>query len=300
MQVRVSKLPSGTTQGAMVEGLTLEDLRSGQVRDDLVSLWRDAGLILFRGQADMHLQVALSEVFGTLEHHPVKEVRVQGMPELIEVGYRPGNDAVLEVDGAQVSAWIPWHTDLIYRNRVNHGGILRSVVLPTSGGRTGFIDKALTWESLPDELKQGLAGRNIVYKMRMEYDRQRFAYPGQIRTVHMSAAMVSMIAREDTDFPECTHPAVFVHPESGRTILNVSPMFAVRVEDMEAEASDRLLRAVVDHIFREQFAYFHEWTASDMLLWDNWRMLHRAMGVDPAIPRVMQRTTIAGDYRDAA
>lgn len=298
--MRVSKLPSGTTAGAMVEGLTLDHLRSADVRDELVRLWLEGGVILFRGQADRSLQVALSEVFGSLEIHPVREVRVEGNPELIEVGYRPGTDAILEVDGRQVSAWIPWHTDLIYRNRVNHGGILRAIVLPKADGRTGFIDKALTWDSLPDDLKQRLEGRSVVYKMRMEFDRQPFAYPGKIGVVQKSPTMVSMIAREDTDFPECTHPAVFLHPESGKTILNVSPMFAVRVEGLEAAESDELLRAVTSHIFREQFAYFHEWTAQDMVLWDNWRMLHRATGVDPSVPRIMQRTTIAGDYRDAA
>jgi len=298
--MRVGNLPSGSTQGAMVEGLVIADLRSGAVRDELMRLWLEAGLVLFRGEVDTALQVAVSEVFGALEHHPVKEVRVEGRPELIEVGYTPGVDAVVAVDGQQLGSWIPWHTDLIYRAKVNHGGILRSVVLPTSGGRTGFIDKALTWDSLPDELKQRIAGRDVVYKMRIQYDRQPFAWPGEIRVVHVGPAMAGIMAREDTDFPECVHPAVFVHPQSGRTILNVSPMFALRIVDMDPAESDDLLRSVTSHIFREQFAYFHEWTAQDMVLWDNWRMLHRAMGVDPSIPRVMQRTTIAGDYRDAA
>ena len=33
-----------------------------------------------------------------------------------------------------------------------------------------------------------------------------------------------------------------------------------------------------------------------MIIWDNWRMLHRVIGCTPPQRRVMQRTTIKGDY----
>ncbi len=33
-----------------------------------------------------------------------------------------------------------------------------------------------------------------------------------------------------------------------------------------------------------------------MVLWDNWRMMHCALGVPEKEQRHMQRTTIAGDY----
>ena len=39
-----------------------------------------------------------------------------------------------------------------------------------------------------------------------------------------------------------------------------------------------------------------DWQQDDMVLWDNWRMLHSARGVPPGEARKMRRTTIAGDY----
>ena len=33
-----------------------------------------------------------------------------------------------------------------------------------------------------------------------------------------------------------------------------------------------------------------------MLIWDNWRMLHRVTGCTPPHPRSIHRTTIKGDY----
>ena len=53
--------------------------------------------------------------------------------------------------------------------------------------------------------------------------------------------------------------------------------------------------------------YFHQWQPTELMAWDNWRMLHSVSGTSPQNRRRMQRTTILGDYglgyfekRDAA
>jgi taurine dioxygenase len=57
-----------------------------------------------------------------------------------------------------------------------------------------------------------------------------------------------------------------------------------------------LLEEVVAITTDPALAYFHDWQDGDMVLWDNWRTLHCAKGVPPDDTRVMERTTIAGDY----
>jgi taurine dioxygenase len=42
--------------------------------------------------------------------------------------------------------------------------------------------------------------------------------------------------------------------------------------------------------------YFHAWKPTDMVIWDNWRVLHEACGCHPDEDRVVHRTTIKGDY----
>ena len=66
-------------------------------------------------------------------------------------------------------------------------------------------------------------------------------------------------------------------------------------EDADGEA---LLATVCDEIVAaaEQLSYFHRWQPTDMVIWDNWRMLHMATGCDPSYDRIMHRTTIKGDY----
>lgn len=49
-------------------------------------------------------------------------------------------------------------------------------------------------------------------------------------------------------------------------------------------------------IWAKAAPYFHRWRPTDMVVWDNLRMLHSVSGHEPALPRVMHRTTVQGDY----
>jgi taurine dioxygenase len=85
---------------------------------------------------------------------------------------------------------------------------------------------------------------------------------------------------------------------SGEKVLHVSPWMAEGIEGAENPAGDALLDAVAREIFTlaKTHSYFHAWKLTDMVIWDNWRVLHAVSGHDPKYPRRMQRTTIAGDY----
>jgi taurine dioxygenase len=92
------------------------------------------------------------------------------------------------------------------------------------------------------------------------------------------------------------HPIVFTHAELGRKALNVSPSMAIGIKGMENDEGDALLRKVIKYGVDERRAYFHTWRMDDMVLWDNWRVLHCATGGPADEVRWLERTTIAGDY----
>ena len=71
---------------------------------------------------------------------------------------------------------------------------------------------------------------------------------------------------------------------------------AVGIEGMETPEGDALLEHVCQEMIAGIDAYWHQWNTSDMVIWDNWRMLHAVSGSDPKYERRMQRTTIKGDY----
>ena len=84
--------------------------------------------------------------------------------------------------------------------------------------------------------------------------------------------------------------------ETGRKVANVSPWFADGIEGLETPEGDALLREVIARITRPELAYFHKWAPGEMVLWDNWRMLHCATGTPAGMRRHLTRTIIAGDY----
>jgi taurine dioxygenase len=61
---------------------------------------------------------------------------------------------------------------------------------------------------------------------------------------------------------------------------------------------DALLEQVCQEIRRlaPTCSYHHPWRPTDMIIWDNWRILHSVSGHDPSFGRRMYRTTIKGDY----
>ena len=97
-------------------------------------------------------------------------------------------------------------------------------------------------------------------------------------------------------YPRVVHPMVFTQAETGRKVLNVSPGFAEGILELGGPDGDALLREVIAHCTDPATAWFHDWRDGDMVLWDNWRVLHEACGCNPEEERVVHRTTIKGDY----
>jgi taurine dioxygenase len=57
-----------------------------------------------------------------------------------------------------------------------------------------------------------------------------------------------------------------------------------------------LLAELMAHATRREFVYAHEWSAGDLLVWDNRCLLHAATWFDADNEaRVMWRTTVSGN-----
>lgn len=292
--VDVAPLAPGLPFGVTVTGIDRESLEDAAVRHQLFDLWIEHGVILFRGASSPELHVALSRCFGELEPHPFPEAQQPGLRDLVKIKYYPDDGTCYEVDGADRGGWLPWHSDLIYTDRINHGGILRPVQLPDSGGLTGFIDQIAAYARLPAALQEKIEHLHVVYRAEMNMARHYFI-PDEPRLVRMARSGAAIAARGFT-FPRVLHPMVFTQPETGRKVLNVSPGFAEGIYELGGPDGDELLREVIEICVQPEGSYFHPWRDDDMVLWDNWRMLHCATGVPPDQTRVMHRTTIAGDY----
>jgi taurine dioxygenase len=298
MGFAVADLPGQAEFGAVVSGLAPERLDDPALRQALYDLWIDRGVIVFRGLEGLDVQVRLSEVFGEPQEHAMtRGLGLERESELIvDIEYNEENGAgtLYEVDGERLGSWLPWHSDLVYTAEINHGGILRPVVVPERGGETGFIDQIAAYDALPDHLKRAIEDKWVIYGSNFNAGEMKFkARP--VRTLYIEQGRLDA-TRHFAVRARSIHPMVYAQKETGRKVLNVSPWFADCIEGMETAEGDALLAEVIDHATRPARAYYHHWRQGDMVLWDNWRMLHCGCGVPPGVRRHMRRTTIHGDY----
>ena len=93
--------------------------------------------------------------------------------------------------------------------------------------------------------------------------------------------------------PDRTHNLVWTH-RSGRKSLVIG-CHAAHVADMDRAEGEGLLRELLEWATQPKFKYRHEWSAGDMLIWDNTGVLHRVEPYPLDSGRVMHRTTLQGE-----
>jgi taurine dioxygenase len=298
MTFSVAPLQEGLAFGARVSGLARGDLTEPELGDELRAIFERDGLIVFEDvepSAEMH--VALSTVFGPLKEHPVKAVdRVDGeaLPGVIDMHRRPFESSIVEIDGVQLTGWLPWHFDHCYNNQLNRAGVLRALEVPPSGGITAFADGIDLYRNFPQDLREAVENINVIYTLDLIFDHMRFGLPPRFRSIQIPTKQYEFLEQSKKQ-PRAIHPAVW-RREDGTKVLHVSPWMSVGIEGREDAEGDALLRAVCEEINRRVTPYEHRWTGTEMLVWDNWRMLHSVSGNAPEFGRRMQRTTIKGDY----
>lgn len=296
MSFTVEPLPGCSAFGAVIADLKPASVQDPEVRQQLYDLWIDKGVIVFKGLCELDTQIHLSEIFGEPEIHPLL-VGIDRPREhfvIAEIDYVEEDGDLYEIGGEQRGGYLPWHFDLAYMDRINRGGILRGAVLPRRGGETGFIDRISAYDALPEDLKQRIEGLRVIHRFLADATKARFGERPD-RCLQLSRNISLALEHPSVQQP-ATHPLVYTQKETGRKVLNVSPWHAMAIEGMENPEGDALLGEVIDRTIRPERSYFHRWQQDDMVLWDNWRMLHCACGVPRGEQRKMRRTTIAGDY----
>lgn len=298
--LEVTPIRKDLSFGVKIGGVTRENSADPVIRQQINDIFEKEGLIIFEGvEPSGHMHVALSDIFGPLKDHPSPAVpRVDGetMPGVIDMEAKPGQSGILMVGGRELAQWLPWHFDHAYNNELNRAGVLRSIHVPPEDGLTGFMDGIALYKALSPTLREKIEGRNILYRMNVIMENLRFGRPEGFRVIAENpSAQAVMDAAKDT--PRAVHPAVWTR-KTGEKVLHVSPWMAEGIEGDETPEGDALLDAVCREIFAlgQKHAYFHKWKPTDMLIWDNWRVLHAVSGNAPQYGRRMQRTTIKGDY----
>ncbi|MET0269230.1 MAG: TauD/TfdA family dioxygenase [Sphingomonas sp.] len=286
MAFRTRALP---TIGQEVIGLDLDGEPDDATAAALRDLWRDAGLVLFRdvGAAPARLR-ALSRIFGELEPHPIADFRLTDHPDMILLTNRGRlRGPVYAFDGVPTYGRIPWHTDLAFSTRPNAGALLNMVEKASIGGQTAWLDTQAACAAMDPALLRRLEGVEAAFAFCADLGGVRFDNPGGVRVGEATAAF--------PDYPPIARPILWRHPHTGHAILNICPLNLRGIVGMAAEEGDALIEALLAAVLDPRFVHAHDWAEGDVMLWDNYRMMHRAEGHPVDVPRVVHRTTLRGD-----
>ncbi len=243
--------------------------------------------------------VAVSNLIGPLKEHPVPTMtRTDGdnLPGVIEFSQRPDNGDIVEIGGKRLLHWLPWHFDHCYNDQLNRGAALRALNIAPEGGLTGFVDGIELYQALPEAMRRAAEALKVIYKLNLINADMRFGLPGGFRAISSSGDSRAATAHS-ARMPRSVHPMVWTR-DSGEKVLHVTPWMAEGIEGREDAEGDALLEAICQEVnaLAASRAYHHAWQPDQVLVWDNWRLLHSVNGSPDSHVRTMQRTTILGDY----
>lgn len=293
MSIEVRSLSESLSFGARITGVTRENSTDAEVREQINQVFTDRGMIVFEDvEPSNAAQVALSEMFGPLEGHALSDVPMadDDVPGMTDFTY----EDIFEVDGRELSGFIPWHFDACYTSALNRGGILRALVISPEGGLTGFADGIQLYNAIDPSLREQFEDLAIVYHSHLMFTNLKFGRPASYRAIKVREMITDMLERT-RNAPRSVHPAIWQRA-TGEKVLHVSPWQAAGIAGMETVAGDALLTELIGDMQTKMTPYFHAWKPTDMVIWDNWRFVHAASGNPPRFRRRMQRTTIKGDY----
>ena len=266
--------------GATVTDVRLNDLGDGEWRAIEDAFNRHAVLVFAAANLDEQQHIAFSRRFGPLERTVARRTR---KPEISLLSNVAKDGAVARPDdtlGLFLKGNRYWHTDSSFKKVGAKVSLLRAVEVPDRGGDTEWADMRAAWDALDAATQRRLEG--LVAEHSYAWSQ------GKVGGFNL------LSEHERQALPPVRHPLVRTHPATGRKNLYIGRHIR-RVLGMDEDASQALLRQLTEDACQPPRVFRHRWQRGDIVAWDNRRVLHRGHPWPFDQPRVMKRTTVAGD-----
>lgn len=283
---KVRVIPTGKPVGADIAGVNLSQLTQADF-EVIFDAWMKYNVLRFREQdltKDQFLE--FSARFGELDKAPIN---IKGEPWI--AGYP--NLAVMSniiVEGQPVGSLgygeAVWHTDMSYNDVTPSAALLYGLEVTKEGGETGFISMYQAYETLPDDLRKAVEGREI------KHDASRNS-AGELRKGYTAVT-------DPREAPGAVHPIVVRHPITKRKALFLGRRPAGYIVGLPLEESEALLDRLWAHATQPENAWYQKWNVGDLLMWDNRCVMHKRTAFDPKERRFMLRTQVKGVKPSAA
>jgi len=164
------------------------------------------------------------------------------------------------------------------------GSMLVAREVPAFGGDTIFANQYLAYEALSPGMRDmldELVGVSSSAKADVTRTRE-----DRIKGDGTPREKKDLLAK---------HPAVRVHPETGRKALFVNTAHTIRFDGWTEEESAPLLDFLFRHQVRPEFTGQFRWRPGSVAFWDNRCAQHNPINDYHGHRRIMHRITLAGD-----
>lgn len=260
--------------GAVIEGIDLNHADTPLLLEIKQALLQHQ-VIFFRKQAlGAQSQVKLAKTFGTLHIHPIYPA-MEDAPEVI----------VLDSHRQDLRDNDLWHTDVTFSQTPPLGCVLQAIKIPEFGGDTLWASGTAAFNALSEDLKQQLRGLTATHDIRKSFPLERFG------TTATDRERLENSFRKN---PPVVHPVVRTHPETGAEVLFVNEGFTTKINELNAQESDKLLSFLFEHAVKEEFYLRWKWQEGDVAIWDNRCTQHKALFDYGDAHRIMHRATVNG------
>lgn len=282
----VTITPLHACLGARVEGVDLTQPLPDAAFRRIADAFEEYSVLVFRDQRLTDAQQkAFSERWGPLELtiiSPGQEARYD--PRLVDLSNAdPDHGGLMDWSDRRMiyqSGNQLWHTDSSFKPIPAHSSALSGREVPPVGGETEFASMRHAYAGLPEKTKALLEGKVAVHSI--IYSR-------------------SLIAKglfdpaQAANLPAVRHAVIRANPVNKRKSLYIGS-HAWFIEGLSYAEGRRILDELLALTTAPERVYRHVWAQWDLVMWDNRCVLHRGRPWDSArYPRVMRRTTVAGD-----
>ncbi|MBN8819958.1 MAG: TauD/TfdA family dioxygenase [Sphingomonas sp.] len=268
--------------GCEISGVDLRQPLEPDVLAEVLKAFEHFTVIVFRDQdltPEQHK--AFSRYFGELTELPQAPIygEHRDMQEVRREAFEPVN---------VVPSFEHFHTDSPFLLHPPKCIVMRALEVPQWGGDTAFSNAYLVYEHLSEGMKKLLDGLQVVYSGAEIWAKNEKLPPEK-----------RLRLRESHDFKEeeltSIHPAVRVHPETGRKALFATTAYFkhfVGWSEDESRALLNYLQGLAQHL------HYHcriKWKKDTLIVWDNRFTLHRGVHDFKYERRHLIRTTVKGE-----
>lgn len=267
--------------GVEVEGIDLSTDLSDALMGRLKALLAEHSVLVIHGQSlDNEQFVRFGRAWGPLKRFDYVKERQHG--EIAEI-MRISNDPGIPSDMRDVA--LHWHSDNSDGAVPSPATILLGVEAPRAGAETLFASTALSYAALSPAMKEKLAPLLALHR------------PGGAPWMEGETPPLGAVAKVKPNAPSVSYPVVMRHPVTARSWIFVAGT-AFGIVGWPEDEGRALIRKLREHIVQPQFRQMYRIEVGDVLMWDNYSVMHSATPIEYSDEdgkrRVLHRMSIQG------